>query len=93
MAGALSQMGMALAMDAKLDGNKTWYFAVKEGLFVKEELKATMGGVISVEAMNMSIGLAGKPNGHDGAGEKIAEDASHRCRGKRPRPHAHGFMT
>jgi hypothetical protein len=59
MAGALSQAGTALAMDAKLDGNRTWYFAVKEGLFIKEEVKATMGGVISVEAMNMSIGFTG----------------------------------
>jgi len=59
MAGALSQAGTALAMDAKLDGSKTWYFAVKEGLFIKEEVKATMGGVISVEAMNMSIGFTG----------------------------------
>lgn len=59
MAGALSQAGAALAMDAKLDGNKTWYFAVKEGLFIKEEVKATMGGVIAVEAMNLSIGITG----------------------------------
>ena len=60
MAGALNQSGVSLAMDAKLDGNDTWYFATKEGIFVKNEAKGTMGGLINVEAMNMSIGFTGE---------------------------------
>ena len=60
MAGALNQGGVSLAMDAKLDGTGTWYFAVKEGIFVKDETKGTMGGLINVESMNMSIGFTGE---------------------------------
>lgn len=60
MAGALNQGGVSLVMDAKLDGTATWYFAVKEGIFVKDETKTTMGGLINVEAMNTSIGFTGE---------------------------------
>jgi hypothetical protein len=60
MSGALNQGGAALSMDAKLDGTETWYFAVKEGVFVKSETKATMGGLISVEGMDTTIGFSGE---------------------------------
>jgi hypothetical protein len=60
MSGALNQGGAALAMDAKLDGTETWYFAVKEGVFVKSETKATMGGLITVEGMDVTIGFTGE---------------------------------
>jgi hypothetical protein len=60
MSGALNQGGMALAMDAKLDGTSTWHFAIKEGIFVKSEMKATMGGLINIEAMNASISFTGE---------------------------------
>ncbi|MDP2914832.1 MAG: hypothetical protein Q8O91_05210 [Candidatus Aminicenantes bacterium] len=60
ISGALNQGGAALAMDAKLEGTETWYFAVKEGVFVKSEMKATMGGVITADAMNMTINFTGE---------------------------------
>jgi hypothetical protein len=60
MSGAINQGGVSLAMDGKLDGSKTWYFAVKEGIFVKEESKASMGGVITADAMNMAINFTGE---------------------------------
>jgi hypothetical protein len=60
MSGAINQGGMAMAMDAKLDGTSTWYFAVKEGIFVKAEMKASMGGLINIEAMNASISFTGE---------------------------------
>jgi len=63
MGGALNQGGMALAMDAKMQGTGTWYFAVKEGLFVKQETKSTVSGVITAEAMNMSIAMTGQQTG------------------------------
>jgi len=59
MAGALNQGGVSLALDGKMDGTQTWYFAVKEGIFVKEETKASIGGLINIEAMNTSIGITG----------------------------------
>jgi len=60
MSGAINQGGVSLVMDGKLDGSKTWYFAVKEGIFVKEETKASMGGVITADAMNMTINFTGE---------------------------------
>jgi hypothetical protein len=60
MSGAINQGDVSLAMDGKLDGSKTWYFAVKEGIFVKEETKASMGGVITADAMNMTINFTGE---------------------------------
>lgn len=60
ISGALNQGGNSLALDAKLEGNSTWYFAVKEGVFVKSDMKATMGGVISIESMSMTIGFSGE---------------------------------
>ena len=60
MSGALNQGGMALALDAKLEGTETWYFDAKEGVFVKSEMKGTMGGVISIESMSMTIGFSGE---------------------------------
>jgi len=60
MSGALNQGGMALAMDAKLDGTSTWHFAIKEGIFVKSEMKATMGGVITADTMNITINFTGE---------------------------------
>jgi len=52
-----------LAMDAKMQGTGTWYFAVKEGLFVKQETKSTVSGVITADAMNMSIAMTGQQTG------------------------------
>jgi hypothetical protein len=60
MSGALDQGGVSLALDAKLDGGETWYFGVKDGVFVKSETKATMGGIITAAAMNMTINFTGE---------------------------------
>jgi hypothetical protein len=60
VSGALNQGGNSLALDAKLEGTQTWHFAVKDGIFVKAEMKATMGGVISIESMSMTIGFSGE---------------------------------
>lgn len=60
MTGALNQGGVALTLDAKLEGTQTWYFDAKAGAYVKSEMKATMGGVIAIESMNMTIGFSGE---------------------------------
>ncbi|MBM3294091.1 MAG: hypothetical protein FJY82_06145 [Candidatus Aminicenantes bacterium] len=59
LSGALNQMGMSLGLDGKLEGTETSYFAVQEGLFVKSEAAADMNGVISAEAMGMTIPFTG----------------------------------
>jgi len=61
MAGNLEQQGMALLFDAKIDGAQTLYFAVKEGIFVKTETKATIGGVITAgDPANITIPVIGE---------------------------------
>jgi hypothetical protein len=60
MSGALNQGGVALTLDAKLEGTQTWYFDVKAGVYVQSEMKATMGGIIAIESMNMTIGFSGE---------------------------------
>jgi len=60
MSGALNQGGMSLGLDAKMGGNLTWYFAVKEGCFVKSESVSDVGGTISVEAAGMTLGFSGQ---------------------------------
>ena len=63
MSGALNQGGVALSLDAKLEGTATWFFDAKAGILVKNEMKATMGGVISIDSMNMTIGFSGEQKG------------------------------
>ena len=61
MAGNLEQQGMALLFDAKIDGTQTWYFAVKEGILVKTETKASIGGVITAgDPANITIPMTGE---------------------------------
>jgi len=60
MSGALNQGGMALGLDGKLAGSMTWYFAVKEGIFVKSDSTTDLSGVISVEAAGMTLGISGQ---------------------------------
>jgi len=61
MTGNLEQQGMALLFDAKIDGTQTWYFAVKEGILVKTETKATIGGVITAgDPANITIPMTGE---------------------------------
>jgi hypothetical protein len=61
MTGNLEQQGMALLFDAKIDGTQTWYFAVKEGILVKTETKASIAGVITVgDSANTTIPLTGE---------------------------------
>jgi hypothetical protein len=56
MTGNLEQQGMALVIDAKIEGTQTWYFAVKEGILVKSETKATIQGTITAgEPANITI--------------------------------------
>lgn len=62
--GNLEQQGMSLTIGLKLESQGTWYFAVKEGIFVKAENKGTMNGTIEAGApANLSIPMSGEITG------------------------------
>jgi len=61
ISGNMEQMGAAISIDIKLEGSDIWYFAVKDGIYIKSEMKATMGGVVVVgEPANMTIPITGE---------------------------------
>ena len=47
-------------LDAKMGGSLTWYFAVKEGIFVRSDSVTDVNGAISVEAAGMTLGFSGQ---------------------------------
>lgn len=49
------QGGADIAVKAEVTGSSTWYFAYKEGLFVKSTGKSTSKGSVEVVAQGMSI--------------------------------------
>jgi hypothetical protein len=62
--GNLEQQGMSMTVGMKLDSQGTWYFAIKEGIYVKSEYKGTLNGTIEVGApANMSIAMTGETTG------------------------------
>lgn len=61
LTGNMEQGGVGLSFDGKIEGETTWYFAVKEGILVKADAKGSMGGVIQAgEPANMSIPITGE---------------------------------
>lgn len=59
--GSLEQQGVGVSIDMKMDGTDTWYFAIKEGIYVKSDMKAAIGGVVAVgEPANMTIPVTGE---------------------------------
>lgn len=59
--GSLEQQGVGISIDMKMDGTDTWYFAIKEGIYVKSDMKASIGGVVAVgEPANMTIPVTGE---------------------------------
>jgi len=59
--GNLDQQGVGISIDMKMDGTDTWYFAIKEGIYVKSDMKASLGGVVAVgEPANMTIPVTGE---------------------------------
>ena len=51
------QMGQDLTFKGEIAGSSTWYFAYKEGVFVKSTGKATSKGSVEVSAQNMTLPL------------------------------------
>ena len=64
ISGNLEQQGMGLTLAIKSEGKATYYFAVKEGLYVKSEVKGGLSGAVDVGApANMSIAVTGETSG------------------------------
>jgi hypothetical protein len=60
MAGDMEQGGVGLSINATIEGTGTWYFAIKEGIFVKSDSKGTVAGSIAVgEPANMTLPFTG----------------------------------
>jgi hypothetical protein len=49
------QQGVELATRGDLEGTTTWYFAYKEGLFVKQRIVGTAEGVVDVPSQGIQI--------------------------------------
>jgi len=64
ISGNLEQQGMGLTLAMKTEGKGTYYFAVKEGFYVKSDVKGTLSGSVEVGApANMSIPITGETSG------------------------------
>jgi hypothetical protein len=62
--GNLEQGGMGLTLAIKTEASGTYYFAVKEGIYVKSDIKGTLNGSIELGApANMSIAMTGETTG------------------------------
>jgi hypothetical protein len=55
MTGSMEQSGTALTFDASVEGTSTWYFAIKEGIFVKSDQKMSLAGNVTAEAASLVI--------------------------------------
>jgi hypothetical protein len=63
MGGSMDQGGATMVFDAAIQGTQTWYFAIKEGVYVKSDDKSTVAGTIAISAANMTIQLSGESTG------------------------------
>ena len=60
-AGNLEQQGMSMTLAIKSESQSTLYFAVKEGIYIKSDIKGTLNGSVDVGApANMSIPMTGE---------------------------------
>ncbi len=64
LTGNLDQGGVVMSLDCTIEGTDTWYFAVKEGIYIKADTKAAFGGSINAgEPVNQAIPLTGETRG------------------------------
>lgn len=61
MAGSIEQGGVGLSIDGKIVGTETWYFATKEGIFVKSDMQAKIEASITAgDPMNATFPMTGE---------------------------------
>jgi hypothetical protein len=53
--GTGEQQGMELITKGDIKGTATWYFAYKEGLFVKQTMEGSIEGTVNVPSQNIDI--------------------------------------
>jgi len=53
--GTGEQQGMELITKGDIKGTATWYFAYKEGLFVKQTMEGSVEGTVNVPSQNIDI--------------------------------------
>lgn len=58
MKGKGQQMGQDIIFKGDIKGSSTWYFAYKEGIFVKSTGLSTSKGAVEIAAQNMTIPMA-----------------------------------
>ncbi len=57
------QQGIELNTRGEIKGKTTWFFAYKEGLFVKQVSKGTVEGTIDVPSQGMQIPFSRESSG------------------------------
>lgn len=61
MTGNMQQGGVGLSIEGRIDGTETWYFATKEGIFVKSDMKASVEASITAgDPMNTTFPMTGE---------------------------------
>lgn len=61
LTGNMEQGGVGLSLDGKIEGTETWYFATKEGIFVKSDMKANVEASIAAgDPMNTTFPMTGE---------------------------------
>jgi hypothetical protein len=64
VSGNLEQQGMGMTLAIKTAATGVFFFAVKEGIYIKSDIKGTMNGTIEIGApANMSIAITGETTG------------------------------
>lgn len=64
VAGTLDQQGIGVTLAIKSESTGTFYFAVKEGIYVKSDIKGNLSGSVDVGApANMSMAVSGETGG------------------------------
>lgn len=64
LAGVIEQGGMTLNLEGTIQGTQTWYFAIKEGIYVKgDEKSSTAGTVTAGSPANLTIPITAESQG------------------------------
>jgi hypothetical protein len=61
LTGSMEQSGTSFTVDGSVEGSMTWYFAIKEGIYVKADQKQSVAGTVTAgEPANLVIPITGE---------------------------------
>lgn len=61
LTGNFVQGGIGLSLNCKIEGTETWYFAIKEGMFIKSDSKGSLGGTLALgDPVNSDVPITGE---------------------------------